>query len=402
MDVDVLLGAYDAFRGWFWNKTFWLPANRTWDDLRRSDAPGSPFYPDIYDLLIVFPIAVVLFLARLLWERFIALPIGRYYKVRGRPPTPAVSNALLESAFKRRGKILPKHGEIVELSKRLGWEPRQIERWWRRRRSQGKLSELQRFRETSWRFLFYLLAFWAGLYVIWDKPWLWDTKHCWYGYPLQHVSADIWWYYMLELGFYVSLILSLFMDDKRSDFWQMVVHHVATLSLVVMSWTANMVRVGTLVLCVHDAVDYFLEGAKMAVYCKCSTLRDGLFVAFAVVWVLTRMIFYPFWILRSTLFEGHVIIGMANVYYAYNGLLCTLQVLHCIWFYMIVRMVYFYVIKGEVEKDTRSDTEVEETGSEDESIIDKPTVNNNATGNSEQKSQPLNATDTRDRQKKSL
>ena len=70
MDVDVLLGAYDAFRGWFWNKTFWLPANRTWDDLRRSDAPGSPFYPDIYDLLIVFPIAVVLFLARLLWERY--------------------------------------------------------------------------------------------------------------------------------------------------------------------------------------------------------------------------------------------------------------------------------------------------------------------------------------------
>jgi len=37
------------------------------------------------------------------------------------------------------------------------------------------------------------------------------------------------------------------------------------------------------------------QGAKMAVYCKCSTLRDGLFVAFAVVWVLTRMIFYPFW-----------------------------------------------------------------------------------------------------------
>jgi len=43
-----------------------------------------------------------------------------------------------------------------------------------------------------------------------------------------------------------------------------------------------------------------------------------------------------------------VIIGMADVYYAYNGLLCTLQVLHCIWFYMILRMVYFYVFKGEV------------------------------------------------------
>jgi len=53
-------------------------------------------------------------------------------------------------------------------------------------------------------------------------------------------------------------------------------------------------------------------------------------------------------ILRSSLFEGHLIIGMANIYYAYNGLLCILQVLHCIWFYMILRMVYFYVFKGEV------------------------------------------------------
>ena len=52
-----------------------------------------------------------------------------------------------------------------------------------------------------------------------------------------------------------------------------------------------------------------------------------------------------FRILRSTLFE---FTGMANVYYAYNGLLCILQVLNCIWFYMILRMVYFYVFKGEV------------------------------------------------------
>jgi len=53
-------------------------------------------------------------------------------------------------------------------------------------------------------------------------------------------------------------------------------------------------------------------------------------------------------IIRSTLFEGHVIIGMANVYYVYNGLLCTLLVLHCIWFYLILRMVYYFVFKGQV------------------------------------------------------
>ena len=32
---------------------------------------------------------------------------------------------------------------------------------------------------------------------------------------LQHVDSSIWWYYMIELGFYFSLLLSLFMDIKR-------------------------------------------------------------------------------------------------------------------------------------------------------------------------------------------
>ena len=49
------------------------------------------------------------------------------------------------------------------------------------------------------------------------------------------------------------------------DFWQMMVHHFATISLMVMSWSANMVRVGSLVLCVHDAVDYILEASTNVV-----------------------------------------------------------------------------------------------------------------------------------------
>jgi len=43
----------------------------------------------------------------------VALPIGRYYKVRETPPSRAVSNELLETVFKRNGKILPNHDEIV-------------------------------------------------------------------------------------------------------------------------------------------------------------------------------------------------------------------------------------------------------------------------------------------------
>ena len=48
------------------------------------------------------------------------------------------------------------------------------------------------------------------------------------------------------------------------DFMEMTLHHIVTIMLLVFSWTDNMVRVGTLVISVHDAVDYWLEVRPLA------------------------------------------------------------------------------------------------------------------------------------------
>ena len=52
--------------------------------------------------------------------------------------------------------------------------------------------------------------------------------------------------------------------------------------------------------------------------------------------------------MRSTLFEATSVVGMAPVYYAYNLLLCILQVLHVFWFLIIVRMAKCYIVDGKV------------------------------------------------------
>lgn len=39
----------------------------------------------------------------------------------------------------------------------------------------------------------------------------------------------------------------------------LVVHHMATLALLWFSWLTNFVRIGALVLLLHDAVDIVLE-----------------------------------------------------------------------------------------------------------------------------------------------
>ena len=44
---------------------------------------------------------------------------------------------------------------------------------------------------------------------------------------------------------------ALYVQDKN----EMVVHHCVTISLIFFSWACNFVRVGTLVLVVHDIAD---------------------------------------------------------------------------------------------------------------------------------------------------
>ena len=48
------------------------------------------------------------------------------------------------------------------------------------------------------------------------------------------------------------------------------------------------------------------------------------------------------------MFEAIEKVGMAPIYYVYNGLLCVLQVLHIFWFMTIVKMAYGFIVSGEV------------------------------------------------------
>lgn len=137
----------------------------------------------------------------------------------------------------------------------------------------------------------------------------------------------------------------------------MFVHHLATIGLITFSYINNMVRVGTLVMCLHDASDFLLEAAKLANYAKYQRLCDTLFVIFSAIFVVTRLGIYPFWILNTTLFESWEMIGPYPSWWLFNGLLLILQVLHVIWSYLIARIAFKALIRGKVSKDDRSDVE---------------------------------------------
>ncbi|KAF6731740.1 Ceramide synthase 5 [Oryzias melastigma] len=351
-----------AFSAWFWNERFWLPHNVTWADL-ADPAPGVE-YPKAGHLLTALPLALGIFAVRILFERFIASACARRLHIQPGVGRRAQPNAVLEKVFISITKN-PEPRHLKGLSKQLDWEVRKVQRWFRHRRNQDKPSTHTKFCESMWRFTFYLGILTYGVQFLWQTPWMRDTRHCWYGYPYQVMTRGLYHYYVTELAFYWSLMFSQFRDIKRKDFLIMFIHHLATIGLISFSYANNMARVGSLVLCVHDASDFLLEAAKLANYAKSQRLCDFLFILFGVVFFITRLVIYPFWVLNSTMFESWTIVGPFPSWWVFNILLLVLQVLHIYWSYLIARIAIKAMLRGKVGNDVRSDIE---SSSEDESI----------------------------------
>lgn len=337
----------------FWSSDVWLPPNVTWSDLESTDEINYPDFSDIwYPILYSFALTFV----RLAFERFIFMPLGISYGLKPVKPWKgqAPDNPTLEKAYQttRKGKLHYK--QIQGLAKQLDWSERRIERWIRMRRMMDRPSTLVKFSESGWRLTYYAFAFSYGIWTLWDKPYLWDINHCWYNFPFQALTNDVWWYYMMSLSCYWSLLFTVFVDIKRKDFWEMCTHHIITITLLVFSWTCNMVRCGCLVLVIHDCADIFLEGAKMTRYLKWQRTCDFLFAVFTVLWIVTRLFIYPFWILRSTCIDAKKLVEMFPAYYIFNTLLVLLLGLHIIWTYFILKVLYRAVLSGNTGTDARS------------------------------------------------
>ncbi|XP_002732672.1 ceramide synthase 6-like [Saccoglossus kowalevskii] len=358
---------------WFWNERFWLPINVTWADLRNSDEAR---YPQAEDLYSAFPYAILIFLIRIVFERFVATPVALCIGVKAGRVNKAESNTILEKVFKTVTQY-PSKKHVQGLAKQLDWSTRQVERWFRHRRNQERPTLLTKFCESSWRFTFYTAAFIYGFQHMKELKWFWDTKYCWIDYPYQSLTDQLEKYYLLELSFYCSLLFSQFLDVKRKDFVQMFIHHIATVMLIGFSWVVNMIRVGALIILTHDVSDIFLEAAKMTNYAKYQRICDVLFIIFAIIFFVSRLIVFPLYVFKSAAIESREICGPWPSWWIFNILLLVLQLLHIFWFSIIMRMVYKSLTHGKVDRDARSDCEESSTDEYNEDEDAKGTFINN-------------------------
>ena len=346
---------------WFWNEGFWLPDGYTWADMQPTPGVRKPIIADLYYTPLL---AALLLLARLLFENLLAKPFCHFIGIRG--VEVLEENPTCEKFFKVTSKR-PTHQQVKELADSTNSTKARVQRWFRKRRKLADLSLMRKATESTWRGFSYTFLFLLGSYAILPTAWFYDCEQWTRGYTRTHdFTLPLKAYFLTELSFYVSLLFSQFIDAKRKDFYQMFVHHIVTISLILVCYATDYHRFGAVIMWLHDAADVWLEAAKVFNYAKWQRVCDNLFVMFALVFFATRWIFYPFWVLHAYIFITPAILGKCNGVHTFLAVkLCVLQVLHLYWGYLIARMAYELTTKGVVKGDTRSDSE-NATGSEDE------------------------------------
>ena len=146
-------------------------------------------------------------------------------------------------------------------------------------------------------------------------------------------------------------------------------------------------RIGTIICAVHDASDVFLEAAKVFKYSGKELSASILFGLFAISWVILRLVFFPFWIIKATrfvlvvddlislilapfflstirmVFLSYELVEFLDLslaydkllYYVFNTMLLMLLVFHIYWWILIYSMIMRQLRnRGRVGEDIRS------------------------------------------------
>ena len=312
--------------GWFydlfWTESIWLPVGYTWRDLESTPALRKA---EVKDLCYI-PVWVLLILAsRYIFERYIATPFCHCLGIK------------------------------VTFKDKDGQKDPGI----RRKKDKGK-QRLKKATETCWRFVFYTGMLAYGSVVLWRTDWFLDNSKWLQEHIEKHeLTREMNYYYFIELAFYLSLLISQFFDIRRRDFYQLFIHHITTITLLVVSYIQSTYRIALVILYLHDCADVWLEAAKVANYAKIQKVCDVLFAIFGIVFFFTRLVYYPLYVAYGYFFYNdyhHSIIHNFMVFLCY-----LLLFLHCYWGWLIGKMAYKLVVVGKVEKDTRSESEDEES-----------------------------------------
>lgn len=178
-------------------------------------------------------------------------------------------------------------------------------------------------------------------------------KALWDNCPWSSQVPFTFLYSMWHMGYHVEeLIDHIFLQDHSTDFYDMLLHHIATITLFGGMLVNNALRVGVVIAWVHDVADVPIAFSQLFSQLKLSNTSAVTFFGAVFTWFYTRLVVFP-WLIWTT-YQYYVLPAQFNP--IYNGiprikifLLCVLFCLHVYWFVLFLGIIASYCKTGKTE-----------------------------------------------------
>jgi TLC domain len=269
----------------------------------------------------------------------------------------------------------------------------------------GKI-QMKKWQEQSWQLVIHVFASLLGWYILSKQTWWSDGASIWLPNPL--VVIDGWpilpddqknfWSFEVKLQYISALtvwiytcIVHRFFDERRKDYFVMYFHHIITIALVGCSFSCEYLRIGVLVMFVHDVSDIFVDLLKLVNYIQLEGpngfyATEISYVLCVLSWLYWRLYEYPFRVIKGSLFWPFVVIddtlwgylvrwynsenslyslifnSLMPFFIEMNILLILLLCLHIYWFHLFLMIGYKIITESSREASRQeyegdSDTE---------------------------------------------
>lgn len=252
-----------------------------------------------------------------------------------------------------------------------------------------RASKVEKFGQSFMEVLFYSGSFILGFLVVQDQAWVWPSESWWQnhvisgkGSQLREANYEVRFFYVLYCCRYMQGLISVFFrEHRRKDYIGKVIHHLATVLVIIMSFSFDYIRVGCVIMVLLDAGDPPLHLAKMCKYVSevrgpnqhfWSSLADLFFGTFALVFTFTRMGCYGYTTWSATVEIYRVVApGLswadAVVHVGFRPVACwlllwVLMALQVFWEWQLVKAIYKILTQGDLV-DTRSASDTDDNKS---------------------------------------
>lgn len=172
------------------------------------------------------------------------------------------------------------------------------------------------------------------------------VDNCMSDRPYQKIPRSILIYALITLGYHFGDTIShAFFKERKSDYYEMLLHHSVTVVLYFGTIMTNHVPTGALIEYLHAMADIFGSASKSMSGTRYPGITAGIFVITMILWFWSRMFVFGQVILRL-----HQITDNTSVYFKISIIfLCTLLMLHIYWFNIFIKMITKYKKDGTAE-----------------------------------------------------